>query len=294
MRCEEVIRLLDAFRTCELEQERSRNIALHLRDCSSCTGELSYIEELARASRALRAPAPEAVIKQVLTRTGDQYGKVETQVGAAWVAFNARGITMIHVGKADPEGFKNVFRQRRHRVPRASKVPENYARMVRHAAAGQLREAAPVDISDLPLFERRVLKVLQTIPRGEVRPYGWLARQAGRPRAARAVGNAMARNPIPLLLPCHRVVPSTGGVGNYAFGPPMKRELLRREGVPVDELDDLARARVRYIGCKSTRIYCFPSCHDARRIGRANRVPFETAPEAAAAGYRPCRHCRPG
>jgi O-6-methylguanine DNA methyltransferase len=294
MRCEEVIRLLDAFRTRELEQEQRRNIALHLSECSSCTRELSGIEGLARASLALRVSAPEEVIRQVLTETGDRYGKVETEVGAAWVAFNARGIAMIHLGEVDPEGFERIFRQRRHRVPRASEVPEDYARIIRHAAAGQLRKGAPVDISDLPLFERRVLQALQAIPRGEVRPYCWLARHAGRPKAARAVGNAMARNPIPLLLPCHRVVPSTGGVGNYAFGPAMKRELLRKEGVPVDELDELAREKVRYIGCKSTGIYCFPSCHDARRIGSPSRVPFETTLEAAAAGYRPCRHCRPG
>ena len=69
------------------------------------------------------------------------------------------------------------------------------------------------------------------IPRGEVRTYGELAAIVGRPRAARAVGTAMARNPVPLLVPCHRVVPSSGGVGNYGFGSDLKAKLLAGEGV---------------------------------------------------------------
>ena len=85
-------------------------------------------------------------------------------------------------------------------------------------------------MTGLTTFQQKILRLLQTIPRGEVRTYAWLARKAGRPRAARAVGNVMAGNPVPWLLPCHRVVPSQGGVGNYAFGSKMKRDLLHREG----------------------------------------------------------------
>jgi methylated-DNA-[protein]-cysteine S-methyltransferase len=66
-----------------------------------------------------------------------------------------------------------------------------------------------------------------------VQTYAWLARKAGRPRAARAVGNTMARNPIPILIPCHRVVPAAGGIGNYGLGAAVKRALLKREGVAV-------------------------------------------------------------
>ena len=61
------------------------------------------------------------------------------------------------------------------------------------------------------------------IPSGEVRPYGWVAREIGRPKAVRAVGSALGRNPVPVLIPCHRVVRSDGHVGNYGLGVPMKR-----------------------------------------------------------------------
>ena len=66
-----------------------------------------------------------------------------------------------------------------------------------------------------------------------VRTYGELAAAVGRPNAARAVGTAMARNPVPLLVPCHRVVPSSRGVGNYGYSPELKAKLLANEGAVV-------------------------------------------------------------
>ena len=80
-------------------------------------------------------------------------------------------------------------------------------------------------------FRRRVLEELRGVPAGAVVTYGALAARAGRPRAARAAGTACARNPVPLLVPCHRVVPGAGGVGSYGGGAERKRTLLAMEGV---------------------------------------------------------------
>ncbi len=88
-----------------------------------------------------------------------------------------------------------------------------------------------VDLSSRTQFHQEVLRATMRIPRGEVRTYAELAATVGRPRAARAVGTAMARNPIPLLVPCHRVVPSSGGVGRYGYGSELKAKLLAGEGV---------------------------------------------------------------
>ena len=103
----------------------------------------------------------------------------------------------------------------------------------RDLATGKLvaRTDVPVDLSSRSVFHQEVLRATARIPRGEVRTYGELAAIVGRPRAARAVGTAMARNPVPLLVPCHRVVPSSGGVGNYGFGSDLKAKLLAGEGV---------------------------------------------------------------
>lgn len=80
-------------------------------------------------------------------------------------------------------------------------------------------------------FRRVVLERLREVPRGETVTYGELAARSGNPRAARAVGSACARNPVPIVVPCHRVLPGSGRLGNYAGGPERKQALLELEGV---------------------------------------------------------------
>jgi methylated-DNA-[protein]-cysteine S-methyltransferase len=92
----------------------------------------------------------------------------------------------------------------------------------------------PVDLSGQPAFHRRALLAARGISYGEVRTYGWLAAAAGRPRAARAAGHAMSRNPIALVIPCHRVVAADGGLGGFGGGLEMKRALLALEGVQIN------------------------------------------------------------
>jgi methylated-DNA-[protein]-cysteine S-methyltransferase len=83
-------------------------------------------------------------------------------------------------------------------------------------------------------FQRRVLPKEYRIPRGMVCTYGRLAAKLGHPRAARAVGNALARNPFPIIIPCHRTIRSDGSLGGYAGGLEMKRRLLELEGIRLD------------------------------------------------------------
>ncbi len=106
------------------------------------------------------------------------------------------------------------------------------SRILEHLATGRddLRDI-PLDLDVTP-FEKKVLDTLRTVPPGEVVTYGDLARLIGEPKASRAVGNVCAKNPAILVVPCHRVVPSAGGVGNYGGtgGPATKRKLLEKEG----------------------------------------------------------------
>jgi len=110
-----------------------------------------------------------------------------------------------------------------------------YARCARREILEYLRGrrrafTVPLDLAAVPPFSRRILLAARRIPYGATVTYGRLARHAGSPRAARAVGQVMARNPVPLLVPCHRVVASGGGLGGFTGGLALKRRLLALEG----------------------------------------------------------------
>lgn len=83
--------------------------------------------------------------------------------------------------------------------------------------------------SDLTDFEKKVLKITSLIPLGEVRSYQWVAKKIGRPKAVRAVGTALKKNPYPIIIPCHRVIKSDGSLGGYAKGKELKKKLLLLE-----------------------------------------------------------------
>lgn len=84
------------------------------------------------------------------------------------------------------------------------------------------------------LFEREVLKMVSQIPFGQTRSYKWMAKKIGRPMAARAVGQALKKNPLPFVIPCHRVVRTDGKIGGYRLGKALKQKLLNYEKAQID------------------------------------------------------------
>jgi O-6-methylguanine DNA methyltransferase len=140
----------------------------------------------------------------------------------------------------------------------------------------------PVDLTTVPDFQRRVLEAAGHIPFGEGRAYAWVASRIGHPRAVRAVGTALGKNPVPLILPCHRVWRSDGSVGGYIFGAAVK-----------DRLAALERTTPVLEGCTSTRIVCRVGCIHGRHMRPDNRVVFASVEDARSVGYRPCKVCRP-
>jgi|WetSurMetagenome_2_1015567.scaffolds.fasta_scaffold520948_2 O-6-methylguanine DNA methyltransferase len=164
------------------------------------------------------------------------YSKVETEAGRFWVGCSTAGITMISLVNGSSGAFEKAYRKRFGIQPQPGDIPPKYTRSLQKAAAGREPGQVPIDLIGLSEFQLKVLNILREVPRGEVRTYGELASLAGRPKAVRAVGNVMACNPVPILIPCHRVVPSSGGVGNYGLGPQLKRALLTREGVRIEKL----------------------------------------------------------
>lgn len=292
MRCRSVLTRVDALRTGELAPPERGVVKAHLRRCRSCDESATDVGRLARAVKSLAVVPPRSCRETLKQETSDSFDRVQTPEQTLWVAFTDRGLRMI-TPAGSLEDFRAMYARRYGRGLTLAHIPDALRRQVTAALGGEGVDKPRLDVTGTSDLEKSVLSVLTRIPRGEVRTYAWLAREAGRPRAVRAVANAIARNAVPFVAPCHRVVPSTGGIGNYAFGSEKKRALLKREGVDVGELDALARQRVRFIGSRTTQIFCFPTCRDARRIREDNRVPFHGADEAVEHGYRPCRHCKP-
>jgi len=257
---------------------------------------LSEARQLVRDLGALgEVRAPSDLIPMVLGRVGlaDVYFSLASPIGPVFVSWNERGISALMPGE-DAARFEQAFRARFGRsARRIDEAPRDLARAIEKQLSSGRAQGLSFDLRGLSEFEQAVLHKALEIPRGEVRPYAWVAAEIAHPQAVRAVGTALGRNPIPLLIPCHRVVRSDGRVGNYALGGEAKWALLRAEGVEPDRLEELAGKGVRYYGSDTTRIYCYPTCQHARRILEEHRVAFRSAAEAARVGYRPCKVCRP-
>ncbi len=245
---------------------------------------------------ALVVAAPAGLTDRTLVAVGlaDAYAPIDTPIGPIWVAFNGLGVSAVESAQDGPAFEASLLASRGRPAHRMQGLPPSLSAAIRRRLAGDRRVNLPLDLRGHSDFEKDVwLKALE-IPRGEVRPYGWIASEIGRPKAVRAVGTALGHNPVPLILPCHRVVRTDGMLGQYSLGGPAnKRTLLASEGLDPVGMEALARSGTRYIGSDTTRIYCLPTCHNAKRITDRHRVAFRSAADGAAAGYRPCRECRP-
>ncbi len=126
-----------------------------------------------------------------------------------------------------------------------------------------------------------------------MRPYAWIAETIGKPKAVRAVGSALAHNPVPLVIPCHRVVRSDGASGDYVFGSHDKAKLLESEGVDLHEVyRRLHDHGNRFWTTEGDDTYCRPYCFDARPLAESF-IEFRSAAQARAHGLVPCRTCQP-
>ena len=159
------------------------------------------------------------------------YDVVDSPLGPLLVAATDRGLLRI-VYDADPEEeLERIARLAGPRVLRSSRQVEPVRRQLGEYFEGDRRAfELDVDLRGVAPFAERVLHELAGVPYGETTTYGALAARAGAPRAARAVGTVMNRNPVPIVLPCHRVIGANGALVGYGGGLPKKERLLRLEG----------------------------------------------------------------
>lgn len=221
------------------------------------------------------AAAPADLASGVLARARSDAARVRDLMQRLRVEATARGIARVDLGRGEPGAIGPDAAARR-------LADQGWEELRQYFEGRRAFFDVPVDLEATPEFQRRVLKTAVTIPYGEARTYSWVAEHAGNPRAVRAAGTALGRNPVPFIVPCHRVLRTGGGLGGYGYGLPMKEWLL-----------DLERHTPILEGSATTHIVCRLGCSAGPRIRPENRVVFAAVEDARTVGYRPCRVCRP-
>jgi methylated-DNA-[protein]-cysteine S-methyltransferase len=159
------------------------------------------------------------------------YDIADSPVGPLLLAVSERGLCRISYDPEPERELESLARGFGARVLRVAKPLDPVRRELDEYFEGRRHEFdLPLDVAGVQGFNRDVLQALARVPYGEVTTYGTLAAQVGRPRAARAVGGFMNRNPLPIVLPCHRVVGADGKLVGYGGGLERKEQLLRLEG----------------------------------------------------------------
>jgi methylated-DNA-[protein]-cysteine S-methyltransferase len=234
--------------------------------------------------------APAGFAERVLAQVGaaDSYAVFETVLGKVYVAWNRLGVSAAMRSKTASE-FEEGFRRDIRRPLMRVEPPPELAAKIEDQLEGKRRMR--FDLRGLTPFSQAVLHKTMQIPRGQVRPYGWVAREIGHPAAVRAVGTALANNPIPYFIPCHRV--ALGRViGNYGGGGPEAKK-----NIPRWRACSRAPQRLAQSGTGTRREehedLLLPDLlpRTARARGELRVLPDEA--DARSAGYRPCKDRRP-
>ena len=159
------------------------------------------------------------------------YCAIRTPIGRVLVAATEAGLIRVSFRRTEASFAEELRRRLDAEVVRSPARTADIVHQLRAYFAGERRTFdVRVDMSRLTPFHRRVLMAAATVPAGQVVSYGEIARRIGQPGGSRAVGQALGRNPLPIVIPCHRVVASGGRIGGYTGGLAIKRKLLRIEG----------------------------------------------------------------
>lgn len=157
------------------------------------------------------------------------YSVIPSPLGLIGIASTSKGLCRIKLQVASQSAFYDELIAEHHTLPEI-KETQNLKKQFDLYFAGKLREfTCPLDLEQGTPFQKKVWRKLISIPYGTTRSYEWLAKSIGNANACRAVGNANGQNPIPIIIPCHRIVRKNGDLGGYAGGSQIKQSLLNLE-----------------------------------------------------------------
>jgi O-6-methylguanine DNA methyltransferase len=216
----------------------------HMRGCAECHDLFSAQEPLRHALeeparqpidtlvKAARAHLEEALrLSPKPTAYYDAWP--DTPVGPLFLAVSDRGLCAISFRSSLDDFLRRVERRGFRPARSPERVREAVEQLREYFAGRRRRFDMTVDLAGQTPFQRQVLEAAARVPAGAVASYGDIARAIGRPRATRAVGAALGQNPVPIVVPCHRIIGSDGGLHGYGGGLDIKEKLLRLEGAPI-------------------------------------------------------------
>jgi methylated-DNA-[protein]-cysteine S-methyltransferase len=189
----------------------------------------NVLDRLGEANQTPPPPAP------AIHAPRASYTEVQTPIGPLFVASSDEGVCEISfAGEQSDEEFRRLLERRGLWPQRDDRAVAPVTDQLQEYFAGRRSQfQVPLDFFGLSPFTQSVLDATAEVPFGQVRTYRQIAERIGRPRATRAVGNALHRNPIPLIVPCHRIVRSDLSLGGYAGGVSVKEQLLHLEGARI-------------------------------------------------------------
>jgi methylated-DNA-[protein]-cysteine S-methyltransferase len=299
-----------AAATGEASASVAQRVDEHARACAPCRAELRRYQAIDGLARGLRRAAPpldevaasrsalEARLADVRSRVLT-YGIVPSPLGNILVARSEHGVSLVeYLGEATTLAASRLAELADVETVESSAEIARLRDELLEFLGGR-RRALGWRL-DLRLagsaFSRAVLEAAAGIPYGAVTSYAALARRLGRPDAVRAVAQALRRNPLPIVVPCHRVVGSSGNLTGYAGDKiPLKRRLLDVEGVHTRAVarDFRVARETMYVRAGDDRAYCLPTCGDLPSTSLANLTLLASRESVAALGLEPCSDCRP-
>jgi methylated-DNA-[protein]-cysteine S-methyltransferase len=168
----------------------------------------------------------------MIKRSPIKYSIIDTHIGPILIAGSEEGLLRISLHTSRKSALESITQ----RFPQSIKSPDGFGdlpqRLKRYARGERIVFNDRLDLDNATTFQQAVWETTHTIPQGETRTYEWIAQRIGRPGAARAVGQALKRNPLPIIVPCHRVIGKDGSLTGFSAGIEMKRLLLDLEASP--------------------------------------------------------------
>jgi O-6-methylguanine DNA methyltransferase len=165
------------------------------------------------------------------------YSCLNPPFGPVFVAKTVKGICFINLSKISEDEFQSLLRKtfRKKPIRDDKKLKCVINELLDYFNGNQVNFKSLLDLRIGTIFQRKVWEKISEIPYGELRSYKWIANKIGNPDAVRAVGNAVGKNPVSPIIPCHRVIRSDGKLGGFSSGIPLKKWLLKLEKISIPE-----------------------------------------------------------